>query len=121
MLTENTAIAPKDLPTQPGDGELVRPEDGPDSPQWGELFGRPRVESPPLIDRTLDDGFDFNEPLVDVKEETLKLAAYTAAYVRACTEVLPTADPEAESVLDRALAVKSSGVRRPLRRKVSVP
>ena len=50
-----------------------------------------------------------------------KLAAYTAAYVRACTEVLPTADPEAESVLDRALAVKSSGVRRPLRRKVSAP
>lgn len=42
-----TNIASKDLPTQPGDEELVRPEDGPDSPQWGELFGRPRVKAPP--------------------------------------------------------------------------
>jgi len=29
---------------QPGDEKLVRPEDGPDSLQWGELFGRARVE-----------------------------------------------------------------------------
>lgn len=50
-----------------------------------------------------------------------KLAAYTAAYIRACTEALPTADPEAEAFLDRALVAKSSGVRRPLRRKVSAP
>lgn len=40
-------VASKDLPTQPGDEKLVRPEDGPDSPQWGELFGRPRVEVAP--------------------------------------------------------------------------
>lgn len=32
-----------DLPQQPGDANLVRPEDGPDSVQWGEVFGRPRV------------------------------------------------------------------------------
>ncbi len=30
-------------PPLDGDEKLVRPEDGPDSPTWGEVFGRPRT------------------------------------------------------------------------------
>lgn len=44
-----------------------------------------------------------------------KLAACTAAYVRACTEALPAVDPEVEAVMDRAMVAKSSGARRKIK------
>lgn len=42
-----TQIPAHAMPNQPGDEKLVRPEDGPDSPQMGELFGRPRMALDP--------------------------------------------------------------------------
>lgn len=38
----------KDLPRQPGDEKPVNEED-PDGPQWGEVFGRPRIAEPAAL------------------------------------------------------------------------